>query len=44
MTYDGWASTPPPFKFTTGVSVVPDVLPHKWSQATAKLGPEPPPE
>jgi PhoPQ-activated pathogenicity-related protein len=28
-----------PFKFTTGVSVVPDVLPYQWSTAKAKLGP-----
>lgn len=27
-----------PFKFTTGVSVVPDVLPHQWSEAAAKYG------
>ncbi len=25
-----------PFKFTTEVSVVPDVLPHKWEEAAAK--------
>jgi hypothetical protein len=29
-----------PFKFTTEVSVVPDVLPYKWKDAKAKLGPE----
>ena len=28
-----------PFKFTTEVSVVPDVLPYKWKDAKAKLGP-----
>jgi PhoPQ-activated pathogenicity-related protein len=28
-----------PFKFTTGVSVEPDVLPYQWSTAKAKLGP-----
>jgi PhoPQ-activated pathogenicity-related protein len=29
-----------PFKFTTQVSVVPDVLPYQWKDAKAKLGPE----
>jgi PhoPQ-activated pathogenicity-related protein len=29
-----------PFKFTTEVSVVPDVLPYKWNGAKAKLGPQ----
>jgi PhoPQ-activated pathogenicity-related protein len=29
-----------PFKFTTEVSVVPDVLPYQWKDAKAKLGPE----
>jgi hypothetical protein len=29
-----------PFKFTTEVSVVPDVLPYQWKNATTKLGPE----
>ena len=29
-----------PFKFTTEVSVVPDVLPYKWKDVKAKLGPE----
>ena len=29
-----------PFKFTTEVSVVPDVLPFKWNDAKAKLGPK----
>jgi PhoPQ-activated pathogenicity-related protein len=29
-----------PFKFTTEVSVVPDVLPYHWKDAKAKLGPE----
>ena len=33
-----------PFKFTTEVSVVPDVLPYKWKDAKAKLGPEVPKE
>jgi PhoPQ-activated pathogenicity-related protein len=33
-----------PFKFTTEVSVVPDVLPYKWKDAKAKLGPELPKE
>jgi hypothetical protein len=28
------------FKFTTEVSVVPDVLPYQWKDAKAKLGPE----
>jgi PhoPQ-activated pathogenicity-related protein len=28
-----------PFKFTTGVSVLPDVLPYQWSAAKPKLGP-----
>ncbi len=28
-----------PFKFTTGVGVTPDVLPYKWKDAKAKLGP-----
>jgi PhoPQ-activated pathogenicity-related protein len=29
-----------PFKFTTEVSVVPDVLPYQWKDVKAKLGPE----
>jgi PhoPQ-activated pathogenicity-related protein len=33
-----------PFKFTTGVSILPDMLPYKWSDVTPKLGPEPPPD
>jgi PhoPQ-activated pathogenicity-related protein len=31
-----------PFKFTTEVSVIPDVLPYNWKDAKAKLGPEAP--
>jgi PhoPQ-activated pathogenicity-related protein len=42
MTYDSGGAQP--FKFTTGVSVVPHVLPYTWSTAKPKLGPEPPPE
>jgi PhoPQ-activated pathogenicity-related protein len=37
LVYDGGGQYP--FKFTTGVSVVPDVLPYQWSTAKAKLGP-----
>jgi len=37
LVYDSGGSYP--FKFTTEVSVVPDVLPYKWSDAKAKLGP-----
>ena len=34
LTYPGPSKTP--FKFTTEVSVIPDVLPHKWSEAAEK--------
>jgi PhoPQ-activated pathogenicity-related protein len=37
MVYDSGGKYP--FKFTTGVSVLPDVLPYHWSTAKAKLGP-----
>jgi PhoPQ-activated pathogenicity-related protein len=37
LTYDSGGRYP--FKFTTEVSVVPDVLPYKWENATPKLGP-----
>jgi PhoPQ-activated pathogenicity-related protein len=42
LVYDGGGPSPSgyPFKFTTGVSVVPDVLPYKWDPAKSKLGPE----
>jgi hypothetical protein len=34
MVYDSGGKYP--FKFTTEVSVVPDVLPHKWQEAAQK--------
>jgi PhoPQ-activated pathogenicity-related protein len=34
MTYDG--AGPQPFKFTTGVSIIPDTVPFRWEDAAAQ--------